>query len=181
MTACPSPRFGMSDCYDVYFKLKADLESLEAARGEDEQSQKRQDYAAFNFFITARHLAHDWLPKNAGRSKDSLKKLRRKHAGITAALKAAQDIANGSKHFILKYNPTTSIEDRSIFDYEGYFYGAQYGVKEANYYFSMSGLARILMGYFDWIFDDKASVYAFPSELIEQVDYSRVAPKKPAK
>lgn len=150
----------MSTCFDVYEKLKSDLEALEAAGdGEDEQSQKRQDYAAFNFIVTARHLAHDWLRKNAGRPRHALKKLGRKHPGITAALNAAQDLANGSKHFkITMYTPTTTVEDRGIFDYETWAFGPQYAVREGSYYFSMFGLARILMAYFDWIFDDTASV-----------------------
>ncbi|MBJ7314044.1 hypothetical protein ACFOLJ_17965 [Rugamonas sp. CCM 8940] len=160
MATSPSPTFGMSTCFDVYEKLKSDLEALEAAGdGEDEQSQKRQDYAAFNFIVTARHLAHDWLRKNAGRPRHALKKLGRKHPGITAALNAAQDLANGSKHFkITMYTPTTTVEDRGIFDYETWAFGPQYAVREGSYYFSMFGLARILMAYFDWIFDDTASV-----------------------
>ncbi|WP_161019337.1 hypothetical protein [Duganella lactea] len=166
----------MSTCFDVYEKLKADLAALEAAgEGEDEQSQKRQDYAAFNFIVTARHLAHDWLPKNGGRPKQSLKKLKRKHAGLTAALNAAKDIANGSKHFkITLYTPTTTVDERGIFDYETWAFGSQYGVREGGYNFSMFGLARILMAYFDWVFDDTASVNLFPAELIAQVDYSLI-------
>ncbi|MYM66232.1 hypothetical protein GTP45_05200 [Pseudoduganella sp. FT55W] len=170
----------MSNCFDVYEKLKIDLEALEASSGEDEQSQKRQDYAAFNFMVTARHLAADWLPNNAGRPKQSLKKLKRKHPGIAAALSAAQDIANGSKHFtVTKYTPTTTVESRGIFDYETWCFGPQYGVRGGGYYFSMFGLARILMAYFDWVFDDAASVNVFPAGLIAQVDYSRIVPMKP--
>lgn len=182
MAMPPSPTFGMSNCFDVYEKLKSDFQALEAVQGEDAQSQKLEDYAAFNFIVTARHLAHDWLRKNAGRPKHAVKKLNKKHAGILAALNAAQDIANGCKHFeITKYTPTTSVEDRGIFDYETYFFGPQYGIRSGNYYFSMRGLARILMAYFDWVFDDTTSAAIFPTGLMDQVDYSYIAPKKPLK
>jgi hypothetical protein len=164
----------MSTCFDVYEKLKTDLAALEAAGGEDERSQKLQDYAAFNFFVTARHLVCDWLPNNMGRPKDSQRKLKKTHKGIAAALRATKDIANGSKHFrITKYTPTTAIDERGIFDYESYFFGAQHSVREGQYYFSMPGLARILMAYLDWVFDDTASVNIFPRELMAQVDYSQ--------
>jgi len=91
---------------DLFKKLKHDLKNVLAAPGDQ--------YAAFNFFVTAEHLV-DWLHPNDKQRRTALR-------GSTPELRITSHIANGLKHFSATAKHHNSVNDVEKVRYveEGY-------------------------------------------------------------
>jgi hypothetical protein len=68
---------------DLLIKLKHDLERME--------NSPEDQYAAFDFFVTAEHIV-DWLHPSERKAREDLR-------SSTAILRITSHIANGAKHF----------------------------------------------------------------------------------
>jgi hypothetical protein len=90
--------FSLRTPKDLLGKLEADFNRL---HGADPASVDAQ-YAAFDFFVTAEHLA-DWLYRSAG---GSLSSHRRYSEGALVS-----HVANGAKHFRVDTRRHTTVRD----------------------------------------------------------------------
>lgn len=173
--------FGLATSYDLLRKLKHDCELLLRQRPETEEEQRREEYEAFNFFITAWHLPKDWLGNDdIEKPVHSLLKIAAAHPHVREVKHAIRDIANGSKHFALNETPKVSIGAREISSYYSYYFGPQYAIDTRSFHFLMYELVGVVMEYFDWIFDDESpnSVPAAILEKLQKAKELRVAREK---
>ena len=96
--------FSLRTPEDLLAKLEADLRRLQEAEPTSVEAQ----YAAFDFFVTAEHLA-DWLSASTGASKSSLR------AYPDGAL--VSHVANGAKHFrVDRHDAVSGTRSAGIFD-----------------------------------------------------------------
>ena len=168
----PSTRFGLETCQDMYEKLK-----WEASRLEDGWSV----YDTFNFVVTAYHLYIDWIDKCGSPEEREKKHLLPESAKMV--LQSIVDLANGNKHWelshkgSLKHQVVKSVHKRTRGDWYAYFVaGPMVYVEFGDYVLSMRGLMYQVLGYFKWIFED--GDVAFPRELQDQLEQSRIGQKK---
>lgn len=85
---------------DLLAKLRHDLARMD--------SNWLDQYAAFDFFITAHHMV-DWLYPG-----DSNKQRRRDEVQASALLQVCSHLANGSKHFQTTDSRHTSVADTQL-------------------------------------------------------------------
>lgn len=166
-------RFGLSTAYDLFGKLKHDRDLLLRQRRENKEEQQLEEYEAFNFFVTAWHLHHDWLRSDTiEKPKHSAYKISIAHTQLKEVRQAIRGIANGSKHFSLHEPPKVTVGPREISSYYSYFFGPQYAVDTKSFHFLMYELVGIVMEYFEWIFDDE-SPRAVPATLLKKLEVAR--------
>lgn len=167
-------KFGLKTPSDLFEKLKYDAELLLRRRKENFEEQRLEEFEAFNFFVTAWHLYHDWLKK--GTSPDKPKHAIEKIAVANSAFKeikdVLRDIANGSKHFELQDPAKVIVGERETSSWFSYFYGPQFPIDTKSFHFLMYELVLLVMAYFKWIFDDTKPV-EMPSEITEKLDRAR--------
>lgn len=167
-------RFGLSTCRDLYGKLKFDAAQLDAAEGEGEEKELLQEYAAFNFFVTAWHLYHDWLGKDiAGRPMYASEKMECSAAIFHEIKDAIRGLANGSKHLTLREAPKVLVSGREIADFRSWLFGPAFGITTESYYFSLMTLQDIVLRYFEWVFDDALSSPVMPEEISSRIAMCR--------
>jgi hypothetical protein len=177
-------KFGLSNSYGLFQKLKHDSELLLRERPETQEEQRLEEYEAFNFFVTAWHLHKDWLgSETIEKPIHSLSKIAAAHPHMKEIRHAIRDIANGSKHFALNEAPKISIGPREISCFYSYFFGPQYAIDTKSFHFLMYELVGVVMEYFEWIFDDESpdTVPAAILEKLEKAKELRLARDKPAK
>lgn len=92
--------FSLRSPEDLFRKIESDLARLEAAQPETKEAQ----YAAFDFFVGASHLA-DWAHHATGQT---LTTLRSYPDGALVT-----QIANGAKHFLVT-RATNTVRDTSF-------------------------------------------------------------------
>lgn len=80
---------------DLVRKLEYDLERI--------QKSPQDQYAAFDFFVTAEHIV-DWIYPND-------KKMRREVRSSSSLLRITSHVANGAKHFEAKAHKHQSVTD----------------------------------------------------------------------
>lgn len=166
-------KFGLATAYDLFGKLKHDRDLLLRQRPENTEEQRLEEYEAFNFFVTAWHLHHDWLGSDAiEKPIHSECKIAAAHSHLKEVKQAIRGISNGSKHFSLHEKPKVSVGPREISSYYSYFCGPQYAVDTKSFHFLMYELVGIVMEYFDWIFDDK-SPSSVPSSLLKKLEKAK--------
>lgn len=166
-------KFGIATAFDLYEKLKHDRDLLLTRRTESVESQRIEEYKAFDFFVTAWHLHHDWLGKDAtGKPVHSQSKIDEAHPHVKEIRHALRGIANGSKHFSLQEKPKVFVGPREISSYYSYFFGSQYVIDTKSFHFLMYELVDIVMDYFEWIFDD-ASPSSVPTTIFEKLERAR--------
>ena len=93
-----SPR--LQTARDLLAKLQHDFERLEA--------DQNDDYAAWDFFVTAEHM-RDWIDRPGGQSRPASSPL----------LKTVSHLANGGKHFELspgRHSAVREVSQRGVFD-----------------------------------------------------------------
>lgn len=167
-------RLGLSTCRDLYRKLQFDASQLDAAEGEGAEKELMQEYAAFNFFVTAWHLYYDWLEKDLDGRPIYTKQKKETSANTFREIKdAIRGLANGSKHLMLSEAPKVSVSEREIADYRSWFFGPAFGITTQSYYFSLMTLQDIVLRYFDWVFDDSISL-EMPEELVSRIAICKV-------
>jgi hypothetical protein len=93
--------FELRTAKQLLAKLETDFERLQAAAPVSQDAQ----YAAFDFFVTAEHLA-EWFATETGQTKSSLRAYR------DGAL--VSDVANGAKHFRLDSKRHKSVQDLHV-------------------------------------------------------------------
>ena len=163
--------YGINGSHDLYEKLKF-------------ESKRLQDgwlvFDTFNFFLTAWYLHNEWLSKDANRPLHSLKKKGRTPPEMQTILNAFRDIAIGNKHMVLKPNNyknkiVKDIHQPEIRDLESFMTGTpKVGVTIDSTYYPMHDLERIIMQYFDWIFNDDIPSTTFPIKIlncIKELDF----------
>jgi hypothetical protein len=91
--------FQLRSAADLLDKLRHDYKRLEA--------NPLDEFAAFDFFITAHHMQHDWLK---GRQSKERKRYER-DAKAVALRDVCAHIANGSKHFVADPARHDSVKD----------------------------------------------------------------------
>lgn len=167
-------KFGLKTPQDLFEKLKYDAELLLRRRKEAAEEQRLEEFEAFNFFVTAWHLYHDWLKKgmSPNKPKHALEKIEFANPTFKEVKDVLRDIANGSKHFELKDPSKVIVGDREISSWFSYFYGPQFPIDTKSFHFLMYELVLLVMAYFDWIFDDTKPV-RMPSEIIDKLDKAR--------
>lgn len=180
----PTTRLGLSTCRDLYGKLKFDASQLDAAEGEGAEKELMQEYAAFNFFVTAWHLYHDWLDKDLdGRPAYALQKKEISADAFREVKDAIRGLANGSKHLTSWEEPKISVSEREIVDFRSYFFGPAFGIRTESHYFSLMTLEDIVLRYFEWIFDDSVLALGLPEHIVSRMAFCKVdrLPMPPAK
>ncbi|MCG5513752.1 hypothetical protein [Ectothiorhodospira shaposhnikovii] len=168
------PIFWLRDSNDLYRKLIFESNRLE---------QGFEIYDAFNFFVTAWHLYHDWKksddPKCQSRTKRDWNKLPMQ---MKIVLGVVRDIVNGSKHFRLdekaaKKRIVDEVHSGMESNWYSYFFHEDLpGVTvDEQWYFSVRVLRTFVMEYFKWVFDANTSHMNFPPSLLEAIDYCNIA------
>ncbi|PLC52257.1 hypothetical protein CR155_18545 [Pollutimonas nitritireducens] len=166
-------KFGLATARDLFGKLEHDRDLLLRQRPENTEEQRLEEYEAFNFFVTAWHLHHDWLGNNAiEKPNHSLRKIADAHSHLKEVRHAIRGIANGSKHFSPREKLKVSVGPREISSYYSYFFGPQYAIDTKSFHFLMYELVVIVMEYFDWIFDDE-SPSSVPVALLEKLEKAK--------
>lgn len=152
--------YGINNCHDLYEKLKFEGKRLEI---------DWNIFDSFNFFVTAWHLHEDWInkdPSNRPKWAQRKKELPQTPKEMMLIVWATRDITNSSKHFHInndKKKVVDSIYSPEISTYESLITGKpKIGVKIENSYYSMLDLQKIILSYFEWIFDDSIPVDDFP-------------------
>ena len=167
-------KFGLKTPRELFDKLKYDAELLLREREENTEEQRLEEFEAFNFFVTAWHLYHDWLKK--GKSPDkptyALEKIEAASSKFKEVKDVLRDIANGSKHFELTDPAKVTVGEREISCWYSYFYGPQFPIETKSFHFLMYELVTLVLMYFEWIFDDTKSV-KMPSEITDKLDKAR--------
>lgn len=164
-------RFGLETCQNMFDKLK-----WEAHRLEDGWNV----YDTFNFVVTANHLYIDWIrdcgSQEAKKKKDLLPKLAK------MVMQTIIDLSNGGKHWrmtnerSLSRQVITIAPERGINDWHAYFIaGSMVYVEFDDYKLSMRQLRDLVLGYFQWVFEDEDVV--FPEELQDQLEACRIRRK----
>ena len=100
MTSSPG-FFSLETPEDLMDKLRHDYKRI--------CSNPVDSYAAFDFFVTARHLP-EWL-KRSGRPSPPLT-----DSTVAAALEIAGQIGNGAKHFVLEHKVKATEVHSGVFD-----------------------------------------------------------------
>lgn len=171
------PTFGLQSSADMYEKLQFEAQRLRNGWGK---------FDAANFIWTAWHLFNDWpksephgTPSRAKRDRSSLPEEMRLVIGV------ANDLANGSKHFILRGQSADRCKVEDVHDgaeaswWAFFFQEDLPGVTTyEGWYFSIRLLHNILSHYFVWVFDDNASVDCFPDDLLEAIRYCHVPTRR---
>lgn len=173
------PSLGLNNSRDLYKKLRHDSARLRSDWNK---------YDAFNFILTAWHLHHDWhrSDPNNDISRNKRTKSGKLPQEMKLAIAVTQDIANGSKHFILDPKPamnrrvSTTHQGLESSWYSYFFHENTFGVTTNDgHYFSIRVLHNILMAYFEWVFDDNASPRQFPAEIVSAIKYCNIAGRLP--
>lgn len=106
---------------------------------------------------------------------------RRLPSEMILVLEVVRDLVNGSKHFQLNPKAAGSRKITEIHTgdevgfYEYLFQENLPGVTLDNgWYYSIRILRNLLVGYFDWVFDDSVSVENFPDELLDALQYCNI-------
>jgi hypothetical protein len=167
-------KFGLKTPRDLFDKLKYDGELLLRVRKENVEEQRLEEYEAFNFFVTAWHLYHDWLKKGTSPNKPkyALIKIEAANPDFNEIKNVLRDIANGSKHFELHDPAKVTVGEREISSWFSYFYGPQFPIDTKSFHFLMYELVLLVLMYFDWVFDDTKPVKT-PSEITDKLDKAR--------
>ncbi|MEA2095845.1 MAG: hypothetical protein U9P73_03990 [Candidatus Cloacimonadota bacterium] len=160
--------YGISNCFDMYEKLKFEGKRLDS---------DWHEYNCFNFIVTAWHLYDDWLDNDRRcRPQLSIKKKNKIPATMTNVLNAIRDLTNGSKHMVLNKKSVnkqvvTEVHSPEIRDMRSFMTGeAKVGIKIDSTYYSMWDLRYICLLYFAWVFDDNTPMNAFPPDLADHLD-----------
>ena len=162
-------RVGLDNCLDLYEKLKFEGKRLQS---------DWHHYDFWNFAVTAWHLHNDWLDKDSSsRPRYSTKKKSRTPQSMSLVLNAVRDVANGSKHFHLDskseakrvVNETHQPEVRNFYSY--CFDKPVRGITIEKTYITLFEIHSVVMGYFEWVFDDTISVDNFPEEVSKTLEY----------
>ena len=171
------PILGINSSSGMFEKLKHESTRLE---------QGWHPYDAFNFLVTAWHLFEDWKKSDDPRSPCRMKRQRaRLPVPMNLTLDVVRDLVNGSKHFEL--TPDAASKRRvgevhtgeEVGFYEYFFHEDLPAVTvDRHWYFSIRVLRNLLMRYFEWAFDDSASVADFPAELLDAILYCDIATRK---
>ncbi len=154
--------FGINNEYDLFNKLKRDLDKLLNEASIDDHTKTIDN--TYNFLITAYHLSYDWT-KNV--------KYKRKKEKIPKSFKdlltAIRFLANCSKHRELtKYlneNTVENITEPIVGNYWDYMYGNQVYITINGIQESISILSEPLMKYFEWLLDDSKKLDEMPDEV----------------
>jgi hypothetical protein len=166
--------FGISSSFDMYSKLLNESARL--------QTNWENAFDAFNFFVTAWHLYHDWVKCE---HKGSLSRIKRHRTQIPKemifVLNIVKDLTNGSKHFSLSNEASTKrvinkVHDGKEYGFYEFFFrenipGVDAKSDQLQGYFSIRVLHNIVMKYFDWVFDDGVKVDDFPLEIVDAITY----------
>ena len=154
--------FGINNEYDLFNKLKRDLDKLLNEASIDEHTKTIDN--TYNFLITAYHLSYDWT-KNA--------KYKRKNEIIPDSFKdlltAIRFLANCSKHRELtnnlNENTVDNVTEPIVADYWTYMYGNQINITINGKQESLILLSEPLMKYFEWLLDDSKTLDEMPDEV----------------
>lgn len=171
------PVLGIGSSAAMFEKLKLESSRLQEAW---------HHYDAFNFLVTAWHLFEDWTKSDDPRAFSRMKRQRsRLPTSLNLVLDVVRDLVNGSKHFQLK--PDAAAKRRvgevhtgdEVGWYEYFFHEDLPAVTvEDHWYFSIRVLHNLLMGYFDWVFDDSVLANEFPTELLDALLYCNIAERR---
>ncbi len=159
--------YGISNSLDMFHKLLYDGHKL---------GNECDPYDCFNFFVTAWHLYDDWLPKDINRPKLALKKKGRTSGALQRLLLSFKDLADGSKHMLLKEGKfrkktLTSISLPLIGDWLSYFSNTpRIYISVDNSRYSMWDVRYIATHYFSWLFDDNISEHEMPKIIIDHLE-----------
>ena len=167
-------KFGLKTPRDLFDKLKYDAKLLLRERNENYEEQRLEEFEAFNFFVTAGHLYHDWLKKGTSpdKPKHALDKIKASDSTFKEVKDVLRDIANGSKHFELKDPTEVIVGERETSCWFSYFHGPQFPIDTKSFHFLMYELVLLVENYFDWVFDD-TKPEDIPSEIMEKLDKAR--------
>lgn len=166
-------KFGLTTPYDFYAKLKYDSDLLLRRRKESAEEHRLEEFEAFNFFVTAWHLYKDWLQGSSlVKPKYGVDKINAATSSFIEIKDVIRDIANGSKHFELNASAKVVVGDREISSWYSYFFGPQFSIDTKSFHFLMYELVGLIMGYFEWIFNDSQPAI-FPSELTDKLEKAR--------
>jgi hypothetical protein len=109
--------FSLTTPVDLFRKLEHDFESM--------QRDPTDQYAAFNFFVTAEHMV-DWLhPGNENKDREQRKEFRKSEV----LLQVTSHLANGAKHFQAQAKHHQSVVKAQKTEYfgPGYFQEGYFG------------------------------------------------------
>ena len=166
-------KFGLSTAYDLHEKLKYDAGLLLRNRKESAEEQRLEEFEAFNFFVTAWHLHHDWL--KIGRldiPKHALEKMQEAKAPFVEIKDVMRDIANGSKHFELNQPAKVAVGPREISSWYSWFFGPQFAIDTKSFHFLLYELVAVILAYFEWVFDDAKPIH-LPAEVVDKLEKAR--------
>jgi len=154
--------YGISNKYDLFKKLKYDLNKL---LNEANLDRNITIYNTFNFLITAWHLHNDWTKEKS----IYIEKKEKLPYEFKELIKAIKYLANGSKHKELtkgiEKNPIQEATKPIITNYYDYIYGEQVTIKINDKYESLSLLTVPLMDYFEWLLDDNKTADEIPNSV----------------
>lgn len=160
---------GLGNCLDLYEKLKFESKRLQS---------NWHYYDFWNFAVTAWHLHYDWLDKDSHqRPVYSTRKKNHIPPNMCLVLNAVCDVANGSKHFYLRGKTEAKrvvgeTHPPEIRDFQEWLYDEPIsGITIESCYINLRELDLIIMGYFEWVFDDAISIDSFPRNINELLNY----------
>lgn len=152
--------FGINSEYDLYEKLKRDLEKILSGNHDTTATIDN----TFNYLITAYHLSYDWTKDDKySKKKESLPET------FNNLLTAIKFLANCSKHKELKNrlseNTVEEVTEPTVGNYYDYVYGDQILITINGKQESLSLLSEPLMVYFEWLLDDSKNIEDIPLKV----------------